>query len=77
MFKPYVGIAIAVATAVALGGAFYLGGKSERDAAKAEARKQIVDQMTERGKIDDEVQGMSPATLCLRLGGVWNNGKCE
>lgn len=77
MLKSYVYIAVALAVVLALGGA-YIKGRSDGDMiAQANARKQLVEQLTERNKINENVSRMSAAGLCHQLGGVWNDGQCE
>lgn len=77
MFKSYTHIAIAVAAAVALGGVYAKGRHDGQVAAQADAREQLVDQLTERNKINENVSRMSAADLCRELGGVYNNGECK
>ena len=77
MIARYVYVAVAVAGLAAIGGA-YLKGRSDGDlAAQAKARQQIVEQLTERNRINENVSRMSAADLCRQLGGVFVNGQCE
>lgn len=77
MLKPYVYIAAVVAVVVALGGV-YMKGRHDGDMiAQANARKQLVEQLTERNKINENVSRMSAADLCRQLGGVYVNGGCQ
>lgn len=77
MLSRYVYIAVAVAALAAIGGA-YLKGRSDGDLlAQANARKQLVEQLTERNKINENVSRMSAADLCRQLGGVYVNGECQ
>jgi hypothetical protein len=77
MLSRYVYIAAAVAGLLAIGGA-YLKGRSDGDMiAQANARKQIVEQLTERNRINENVSRMSAADLCRQLGGVYVNGECQ
>lgn len=77
MIARYVYIAVVVAALLAIGGA-YVKGRSDGDtAAQAKARQQIVEQLTERNRINENVSRMSAADLCRQLGGVYTNGQCE
>lgn len=77
MLSRYAYIAVAVAGLLAIGGA-YLKGRSDGDMlAQAAARKQVVEQLTERNKINENVSRMSAADLCRQLGGVYVNGECQ
>lgn len=77
MLSRYVYIAIAVAALAAIGGA-YLKGRSDGDLlAQANARKQLVERLTERNKINENVSRMSAADLCRQLGGVYIDGECQ
>lgn len=77
MLKPYVYIAAALAIAAALGGVYMKGRSDESNAAQAKARQQIVEQLTERNRINENVSRMSASDLCRQLGGVFVNGQCE
>lgn len=77
MIARYVYIAVAAAGLLAIGGA-YMKGRTDGDvAAQAKARQQIVEQLTERNKINEGVSRMSASDLCRQLGGVYANGQCE
>ena len=77
MLSRYVYIAVAVAALAAISGA-YIKGRSDGDLlAQANARKQLVEQLTERNKINENVSRMSAADLCRQLGGVYVNGECQ
>lgn len=77
MLKLYPILGAVAAALVVIGVAYYVGRTDEAADAKSKAREQLVDQITERGKIDDDVKGMSASDVCRKLDGVWNNGKCE
>lgn len=77
MFRPYLYAGIALAVIGAATGLYVKGQHDARAAAKAEARKELIEQMSERNKIDEKVSRMSAADLCRELGGVWRNGQCE
>lgn len=77
MIARYVYIAVAVAGLAAIGGA-YMKGRHDGDlAAQAKARQQIVEQLTERNRINESVSRMSASDLCRQLGGVFVNWQCE
>ncbi len=68
----------ALATVIAVAGAMYMKGRGDGYAsAQVEARQQLIDQITERNRIDEDVRNMSSADLCRRLGGVYVNGECQ
>lgn len=77
MLNRYVYVAIAVAALAAISGA-YLKGRSDGDlVAQATARKQVVEQLTERNRINENVSRMSAADLCRKLDGVYIDGECQ
>lgn len=64
--------------ALAMIGGAYFKGQADGDAlARADARRQVVEQITERNRIDESVSGMSAADLCRELGGVFQDGRCD
>lgn len=77
MLSRYVYIGVAVAAMLAIGGAYFKGRTDGDLIAQANARKQLVEQLTERNRIDERVKGMSSADLCRELGGVYSNGECQ
>lgn len=69
-------IILAVAGLLLIGVAYFKG-RSDGDAlAQANARRQVVEQITERNQINEAVSGMSAADLCRELGGVFD-GQCN
>lgn len=77
MLKPYLYAGV-VLTIIGAGTGLYVKGQHDaKAAAKAEARKELLEQMTERDKVNENVSRMSAAELCRELGGVWRNGQCE
>ncbi|MGV8865204.1 MAG: hypothetical protein ACOH2T_29210 [Pseudomonas sp.] len=63
--------------ALALIAGAYFKGRADGDAlAQANARRQVVEQITERNQINETVSGMSAADLCRELGGVFD-GQCN
>lgn len=67
-----------VVAALVVSGAAYFKGRMDGDAmAQAAARKQIVEQLTERNRINESVSRMSSADLCRRLGGVFVDNECQ
>lgn len=77
MIAKYLYAGIVVAALVIVTGAYVKGRSDGRSSAEADARKGIVNQLTERGKIDEDIQGMSADQLCRKLDGVWRNDRCE
>lgn len=67
----------AIAFVIYTGAVFFEGRHSAESNAKAQARKELVEQLSERSKIDGQVQKLDGAGVCIALGGVWNNGECE
>lgn len=61
----------------AIGGAYLKGRSDENRAAEVQARRDVVEQITERNRINDNVSRMSASDLCRQLGGVFVNGICE
>lgn len=77
MLAKYVYIAVAVGALAIVAGA-YVKGRSDASAkAEADTRGKIVDQLTERNQIDDKIKSLSAGQLCVRLGGVWRDERCE
>lgn len=77
MLKQYIYAGVGIAVVIAVGVA-YMKGRTDGDLiAQANARKQLVEQLTERNKINEDVSNMSAADLCRQLGGVWAHGQCE
>lgn len=69
--------AVVVALALVLLAAFRAGQDQERAKRAARDARELTEQIKDRGLIDDQVERMSTADLCRKLGGVWRNGKCE
>lgn len=55
----------------------YLGERQGRQEAAQAALKTSIDILRERKLTDDQIQGMSDADLCVALGGVFTDGRCE
>ena len=69
-------VALAFAALATIGLAYFKG-RADGDAlAEADARRQVVEQITERNEINEAVSGMSAADLCRELGGVFD-GQCN
>ena len=77
MLRSYLYVGIAIAALAVVIGAFGVGVRMERGAAESRMREQLVEQITERGKIDEAVKDMSADDVCRKLDGVWRDGKCE
>lgn len=74
-FKVY--IAIGVVAIAAIAGAYIKGRGDGATAAEAEARKALVEQLTERNSINANVSRMSAADLCHELDGMWDGTDCQ
>jgi hypothetical protein len=74
-------LAIAAGLVVAIGlvllAAYRAGQDGERSKAAARDARELTEQVKDRSQTDEEVDRMSAADLCARLGGLWRNGKCE
>lgn len=77
MLKPYLYAGAVLAVITGATGLYLKGQHDAKAAAKAEARKELLEQMTERDKVNENISRMSAAGLCRELDGVWNNGQCE
>lgn len=69
--------AIIGAVVVIVGGVYLKGRSDASEAAKSAARKQLVEQITERNEINEAVSNLSAADLCVKLGGVYAEGECK
>jgi hypothetical protein len=59
-------------------GTTYFKGRADGSAIEqANARRLVIEQLTERNRINETVQGMSAADLCRELGGVYVDGGCD
>lgn len=77
MTNIYLLIGAAVA-AILVGSGIYFKGRADGETiAQSETRKQIVEQITERNRINEDVSRMPASVLCKRLGGVFENGQCN
>jgi hypothetical protein len=75
--KTWVTIALVGLALTSVGGA-YIKGRFDGDAAaQAKARQQLVEQLTERNRVNESVSRMSSADLCRSLGGVFVDGVCN
>lgn len=77
MLKPYLYAGVVLAIIGAAIGLYVKGQHDAKAAAKAEARKELLEQMAESDKVNENISRMSAAELCRELDGVWRNGQCE
>ena len=73
----YLAIGGVVIGLAAVGGAYLKGRSDENLFAQAEARRQTIEQLTERNQVNENVSRMSAADLCRQLGGVFIDGECQ
>nr|WP_099058146.1 hypothetical protein [Rhizobium sp. ACO-34A] len=62
---------------LSIGGAYLKGRSDGRAITEGEIRADLVQQLTDRGKTDEDVSRMSADELCRDLGGVFRGGRCE
>ena len=80
LFAEWKFVAIGAVTGVVLlsiGGAYLKGRADGRAITAGEIRADLVQQLTDRGKTDEDVSRMSADELCRDLGGVFRDGRCE
>ncbi len=73
-------VALGALTGLALlsiGGAYLKGRSDGRAITEGEIRAALVQQLTDRGKTDEDVSRMSADELCRELGGVFRDGRCD
>lgn len=73
-------VALGALTAVvmlSIGGAYLKGRADGRAISEGEIRADLVEQLTDRGKTDEDVSRMSADELCRDLGGVFRDGRCD
>lgn len=75
--KTWITIALVGLALTSVGGAYVKGRFDGDAAAQAKARQQVIEQLTERNRINENVSGMSSADLCRSLGGVFVDGVCQ
>lgn len=75
--KTWITIALVGLALTSVAGAYVKGRFDGDAAAQAKARQQVVEQLTERNRINENVSGMSSADLCRSLGGVFVDGVCQ
>lgn len=62
---------------LSIGGAYLKGRADGRAITAGEIRADLVEQLTDRGKTDEDVSHMSADDLCRDLGGVFRDGRCD
>lgn len=75
--KTWITIALVGLALTSVGGAYVKGRFDGDAAAQAKARQQVIEQLTERNRINENVSGMSASDLCRSLGGVFVDGVCQ
>lgn len=62
---------------LSIGGAYLKGRADGRAISEGEIRAGLVEQLTDRGKTDEDVSRMPADELCRELGGVFRDGRCD
>lgn len=69
--------ALTAVVMLSIGGAYLKGRADGRAISEGEIRADLVEQLTDRGKTDEDVSRMSADELCRDLGGVFRDGRCD